>query len=431
MVKPLLNTTSHGLNVLRIPMQSVESLTAMVLVNTGSRYESPDKQGIAHFFEHLVFKGTDQYPNAHSLSSTIDGIGADFNAFTSKEYTGYYVKTASRHLDTALNVLSDMLLKPKLLQPDIDRELGVILEEINMYKDTPMQYVGMLFDQLVFPDKGLGHDILGTKETVSSVKREDVVKLLSEWYGLGNMVLVLAGDAKVLNADTLLNSVDSYFSKETEKPRVEGVRSTQEYYDKTPFTQEKLRVLSKDTEQAHLVMAWPGLKRSDERRHTQAVLSSLLGGTMSSRLFTEVREKRGLCYYVRSDVDYYQDVGLAGASAGIDPKRIHEALPVIKQEFLDLASGAKPVSKEELVRAQENIVGTMTLSFEDSRSVAQYFASKQLLMNSLETPEEIWKKILAVTIDEVHALAKELFLPGEMRLSVIGPFKEEEFACYV
>lgn len=431
MFQPTLTKTAHGLPVCCIPMKSVESLTALILVNTGSRYEEARVQGIAHFFEHLVFKGTQLYPTAQELASTIDGIGADFNAFTSKEYTGYYVKAASRHTDTALEVLSDMLLRPALRQEDIDRELGVILEEINMYKDTPMHYVGMLFDQLVFPEAGLGHDILGTKDTVSAVKREDLVAFLTKWYGLGNMMLILAGDAEVLNQPGFLEKVDSYFAKQTEQPRLVEKSKVDSYFPETAFTQDKLVVLSKQTEQAHLVLSWPGIARTDERRYSLAVLSSLLGGTMSSRLFSEVREKRGLCYYVRSDVDYYHETGLVGASAGIDPKRIHEALPVIKNEFLDLASGKKPVTPEELLRAQENIVGTMTLSLEDSKSVAQYFGMKQLLAHSQETPEEVWKKILAVTAADVEKLAAALFTQDGARLAVIGPFTKEEFAQYV
>lgn len=414
----------NGLPVILVPMKSVGSVTSLVLTNTGSRYEKREHEGIAHFFEHIVFKGTEHFPTALDLSSCIDAIGAEFNAFTSKEYTGYYVKSASKHIKTALDVLSDMLLLPKIRQEDIERERGVIIEEINMYRDNPMSHVSMLFDQLFFSDHGLEHDIIGSKETVSSINSSDFEQFLGAWYGLANMVVILAGDAEVLNDPKTLNLIETMFSKEPKIKRVGEKVSLEKFFAKKAVADEQLWMENKKTEQAHLVLGWPGLARSSDDRAILSVLSVILGGNMSSRLFTEVREKRGLCYYVRSDADYYHNTGIVGANAGVDPKRVYEAIEVIRAEFSDLASGKKPVTETELQKAKEYISGMTVLSLEDSESVAQYFGSKQLLMDKIETPDEALAKVQAVTVEQVTALAKKLFA-GPPKLAVIGPFDDK------
>lgn len=418
-------TLANGLPVLLVEMPSVQSVTALVLTNTGSRYEIPEHAGIAHFFEHMVFKGTEKYPDPQTLASAIDAIGADFNAFTSKEYTGYYVKSASQHLGTSLDVLSDMLLRPLLKQEDIDREKGVIIEEINMYKDTPMNHVANLFEQMAYADFGLSHDIIGSKETVSSLTSEDFQSFLSSWYGLPNMLLVLAGDASVLSKKDTLKMVEAAFSKQTAQSRIKDKVKVAQYFSAEPLSEHRLHVENKQTEQAHLVLGWKGLPRTDEEHRAQlSVLGTLMGGNMSSRLFSEVREKRGLCYYVRADVDFYHEVGLVGASAGVDPSRVYEAIEVILAEFKQVSDGSKPVTADELARAKEYIRGTLTLSFEDSRSVAQSFGMKQLLLNKTETLEESLEKIQKVTLKQVNDLAKLLFTKSNPKLAVIGPFED-------
>lgn len=413
-----------GLQVLRIPMPSVASLTALVLTNTGSRYETPEKEGIAHFFEHIVFKGTEHYPTALDLSSAVDEIGAEFNAFTSKEYTGYYVKSASKHLQTSLEVLSDMLLRPVIRETDVVRERGVIIEEINMYRDNPMAHVANLFDQLFFADRGLNHDIIGSKETVNSITSQDFEHFLSEWYSLENMLLILAGDDEVVGSQKALDLAEKMFTKTPKVQRVNTHVDLKPFFADATVSNERLWVENKKTEQAHLVLGWPGLQRDSEERHILSVLSVIMGGNMSSRLFTEVREKRALCYYVRSDTDFFHNAGVVGASAGVDPTRVYEAIQVILEEFAALTAGQKPVTEAELKKAKEYISGMTVLSLEDSQSVAQYFGTKQLLNGTIETPEEVLKKVQTVTIDQVHALAKQLF-SGKVKLAVIGPFAEK------
>jgi len=415
-----------GLQVLRIPMPGVKSVTVLALCNTGSRYETPQEQGIAHFFEHIVFKGTKNYPNAQILASTIDAIGADFNAFTSKEYTGYYVKSASKHIEKSLDVVSDMLLEPLIKDEDVEREKSVIIEEINMYQDTPMRLIATIFEKMVFEGSGLSHDVLGSKETVNGIKRSHFLKFLKKWYSLSNMVLVVAGDSRLVESNKTLDLIKKYFGKEHEC-RKEGRTDTQALVSKeNKFSKTKLYVEYRKTEQAHLILGWPGLNRDDDRRYILSLLETVLGGNMSSRLFTEVREKRGLCYYVHSDIDYYHNTGIFGASAGVDPSRIEEAIEVIINEFNSLTRGDKPVTLDELKKAKDYINGTMVLSLEDSRSVAQFFGLRQVLSNKTISPQEVLEKINNVTLSEVNKLAKELIIPGEVRLTVIGPYKSDK-----
>jgi len=432
-MQPMHKATFHQntpIPTLIIPKPGVRSVTALVLCNTGSRFETKEEQGIAHFFEHMVFKGTKTYDSAQKLASTIDALGADFNAFTGKEYTGYYVKAASRHLPTALSVLSEMVLKPLLRQEDIDREKGVIIEEMNMYHDTPMRYVDTLFERMVFPNAGLGHDVLGDREVIKSTTTERFTTFLNKWYGLENMLLVLSGDEKALEDEKLPSAIAKYFDLPN-SDRAKGKIDLKSYFDPKQFQETRLHVETRKTEQAHLVLGWPGLARSSDKKHILSVLSTILGGAMSSRLFSEVREKRGLCYYVRSDVEYFHDLGMVGASAGVDPNRTTEALSVILEECFSLADGRKPITEEELVMAKEHIVGSMILSFEDSKSVAQFYGMRHLLLGEIESPEEITKKIQSVTLEQLATLAKDIFVPGQQRLAVIGPFEEKEFKQFV
>jgi predicted Zn-dependent peptidase len=426
MLEHSITKLKNGLTVLKVPMPGVASVTVLALCNTGSRFETPREEGIAHFFEHMVFKGTEKYPTAQILASTIDSIGAEFNAFTSKEYTGYYVKAAGRHVDLALDVVSDMLLQPALRQEDIDREKGVIIEEINMYEDLPMRKVENVFEQMIFRGSSLGHDILGSKTTVNQLTTANFKKFLKQWYGLGNLVLILAGDPTVVSAKRTTALVTAAFSKPT-GARASGKYTVQSALSKKgPWAPHKLHVEYKKTEQAHLILGWPALKRTDERRHILSLASVILGGNMSSRLFTEVREQRGLCYYVRSNIDYFHESGVFGASAGVAPKRIFEAIEVIKQEFSAVATATRLFTDRELANAKEYLIGSMILDFEDSRSVAQYYGFKELLQNEVEDPDAVIARIKATTLDEVNAIMAELIIPSEMRLAVVGPYKSDK-----
>ncbi len=419
------DTLDTGLTVIRVPISSVKSVTVLTLCNTGSRYESAEKQGIAHFFEHMPAKGTENYPSPQIFSQAVDGKGAEFNAYTGKEYTGYYVRAASGHLDFALDVVSDMVLVPLLKQEDIDKEKGVIIEELNMYRDMPARFIHELFDRMVFRHDGLGHDIIGNKKTIQSMQKEDFEQFLQQWYGLGNMLLIVAGDKEVLGKDSLLGEIEKAFSKGNALDRSKTKHTLESFFSKEPISKERLLVKNKETEQAHFTLAFPGLARGDKRRYSLGLLRTVLGGNMSSRLFDELREKRGLCYYISSSVSMYHGVGLFGAYAGVDRNRVGEAIELTLAEFYKLSKGERQITSEELERAKEYAIGNLVLGLEDTMSMAQYLGMKQLLQGEIESPEEMIKKIKAVSLESVNNLARELIVPEEVRLGLIGPFPNE------
>lgn len=418
-----LTTLSSGLNVICVPMPAVESVTVLALVNAGSRYEKPKWWGISHFLEHMVFKGTENYADAQTLSASVDAVGAKFNAFTSKEYTGYYVKSASKHLDLALDVVSDMLLTPKLRQEDLDREKGVIIEEINMYMDMPASHIANQFEQMMFNMQTIGHDVIGTKETVLALTTKDFQEYLNQWYGLKNVTLILAGDDKILNKASTLKKVEKFFSKGNYAQRQSAKAA--DHFGTQPITTKKLHVENRPTEQAHFILGFPGFKRQDPGRHALSILGVILGGNMSSRLFSEVREKRGLCYYIHAETDYYHDTGTFGASAGVDPKRVDEAVEVTLKEFTALRTGQKPITQSELQKAKDFISGKFVLDLEDSESVAQYFGMKQLLLGEVETPEQLLERFMAVTLTDIEGVIQQVIVPEEARFAIIGPFKDK------
>ncbi len=429
-----LKKTSRKLPVIFIDIQNSKSVTTMFLANTGSRYEKENEEGLAHFFEHMVFKGTSKFPTAKNLSETLDSIGADFNAFTSKEYTGYYVRSASANFSLALDVLSDMLFQPKLRQEDIDREKGVIIEELNMYADNPSSHVADVFEQMIFKGRDLSHPIIGRKETINSFRNADFQNFLGKFYGPENLLLVIAGGIKDLakNEVELLSKIELALAKLNDD-RVDiknpfptnGATAPASIGEKT-FSTEKFTLINKPTEQAHFVMAWPALNNTHEDRYALQVLSTIVGGNMSSRLFSQVREERGLAYYVNSDLDFFHDTGLFGCSAGVDSKRAEEAIKVSKAVFTDLLSKKAKIDTKELSRAKEYIRGKTLLSLEGSNSVAQFFGLRKLLKNEIISVEESLAKINSITIEEIERVAESIIRENELRLAIIGNFKNEE-----
>jgi len=411
-------TLANGLRTVLVPMEGVKSLTVLAMVGVGSRYEEKKYSGISHFLEHMVFKGSAKWPQALDLSQTVDGIGADFNAFTGKEYTGFYVKAASRHVELALDVLTDMLYTPKLRTSDIEREKGVIVEEINMYNDLPQRKVGDLFDQAMYGDVGLGRRIDGDKEAVLGFDRADFKKHLETWYGLDNTCFVVAGDGDVVENGKILKLIEKYTSKG------EGYGETTEE-KKVGFEEHgevQVAVHTKESDQAHLVMGFPTFSMHHPDRYVLSVLGTILGGNMSSRLFTEVREKRGLAYYARVDVDRFQDTGALAAAEGVDINRVDEAVEVTMKVFSDVTrDGQNGVSPEELTRAKEYLSGSLVLSMEGSRNTAQFWAMKEVLGDEVIGPEEVLKRVRAVKHEDVVRVAREIIDPGKMVFSLVGP----------
>ena len=419
-MQPKQFTLENGLKVILIDTKST-SLTTILMVGAGSRYENEANNGIAHFFEHMAFKGSKKYPNSFLISSTIEGIGGIFNAFTSKDHTGYWIKSTPAHFSTVIDVISDMVLNPILSPEEIEREKGVIVEEINMYEDTPQRRVGEIFEGLLYKGNPLGFDIAGSKNTVTKFDRQTFVDYIDSFYHPDNAVLVVAGG---------LSSESKYLDLIKEK-----FLNWKKHDGRTSFLQIKesqvepqTLIKYKKTEQGHFNLGFRTFSFNDSRKYAMNVLSVILGGGMSSRLFMQVRERRGLCYYISSGSEYYKDCGNFVTQAGVtnDRSKIKEAIKVILDEHQKVSDG--DVKNDEIVRAKELIKGRLMLSLENSSTVANYFGAKQLLQGKIETPEQVIKKIDKVEMSDIVSLAKKIFVPQTLNFALIGPFNQEDFS---
>jgi len=402
---------TNGLTLLTIPMPSVESVTSLVMVRVGSRNESAKIRGLSHFLEHMPFKGTRKYPNSQILSSTVDGIGAEFNAFTGKEYTGFYVKAAAKHLELTLDILSQLLFHPLIDKKEMEKEKGVIIEEINMYEDQPMTKVGLDFESLLYGNTPLGWESVGTKETIRGMKRQDFLDYMGTWYRPDNMVVGIAGAIPQAQ-----NLVEKYFNKK--QLTVYRIRS---FTDKFNQQRPALKIRFKKTEQAHLCLGVRAYPLGHKNRYALSVLSTILGGNMSSRLFMEVREKRGLAYYIRSHPEAYTDNGYLVTQAGTNIDKAQETVKVILGQYYQ----AK-IKKSELTKAKEFLKGRLILGLEDSQEVAGLYTEDWLLEGKLRTPQEIIANIDKVTIDDITKVAAEIFVPEKLNLTIVGPYKERD-----
>lgn len=407
----------NGLRLLTIPMPSFESATVLVMVKAGSRYETKKNSGISHFLEHMAFKGTERRPNAMAISSLIDGIGGEFNAFTGKEYTGYYIKSAKTHVGTSLDVLADMLMHSKLDPAEIEKEKGVILEEINLYEDTPARKIGDIYEHLLYGNTPMGWDIAGEKDVIKAITQEDFVSYMGSLYSADNMTVVVAGGIDEGETEKMVNE---YFGK-MEKFETAPYLSVVEEQIKP-----QVEIREKKTEQIHIAVGVRTNGLDGKDRYPLSVLAAILGGGMSSRLFHEVREKRGLAYYVRSHSEHYEDVGSLSTTAGVDPKRVAEAVEVIMSEYAKVAAGKMDISKEELTKAKEYMKGHLVLELEDSRSVSVYYAHQELLEKEKLNPDEIIKRIDGVTMDQVEEAGKTYFKNAGLNLALIGNFDNRQ-----
>lgn len=416
----------NKLRVVTIPMPSVESVTVLILVGAGSRYERRDNNGISHFLEHMVYKGTKKRPNPIDIPSEIEGIGGSWNAFTAKDHTGFYIKAAKAHLPHLFDILSDILLHSLLKGEEIEKEKGVIVEEINMYEDTPMQKVGEVYDDLIFGDVPLGWDIAGSPESVRSFTKKTFTDYWQEHYAPNNMVIAVAGgieNATMENAPkkgSVRYLVEKYLGDWKDR-KVES-------YSKAEIVQKEARakIKFKQTEQAHLCIGVPGYNLSDPDRYKLSVMSTILGGGASSRLFDEVREKRGLAYYCRSSSDQYVDVGHFVTQSGVVLSKIDEAIKVILEQFYVLSTRKRPITKSELARAKELLKGHLILSLEDSRNVAGMYGSDELIEEEITTTEEVIAKIEGVSAEDAQKVAEDLFKTEKLNLAIIGPYRDPE-----
>lgn len=408
---------ANGLRVLTIPMPSLESVTVLVMVNAGSRYETKNISGIAHFLEHMAFKGTEKRPSALDISSIVDGMGGECNAFTSKETVGYYIKSAKARMETSIDLLSDMLQNSKLDAAEIDKERGVIIEEINMYEDLPMRKIGDIYEQLLYGDTPMGWDIAGEKDIINKITRDDFVKYMSGLYSASNMTVVIAGG---FDEPSAISLVEKYFGgmKKFDPKDHEKIVEKQ--------TKPEYLIRTKQTEQIHVALGLRTVSLHSDKKYPLSVLAAILGGGMSSRLFHEVREKRGLAYYVRTHQDEYADAGTIVSTAGVDPKRVVDAVEVMMEEYRKVSSGNMQLTADELKKAKEYLKGHMVLDLEDSRSVAGFYAHQELLEDKVENPDEILAQLEAVTQEDVESVGKEFFVNEGLNLALIGNFEDRQ-----
>jgi predicted Zn-dependent peptidase len=403
----------NGLRVLTANLPHAQSVTCMVMLAAGSRYESPETNGIAHFSEHMFFKGTERRPNARAIAGEIDSIGGEFNAFTSKESTAYFVKCAAEHRDVALDVLVDMLRNSRFDAEEIDREKGVIIEEMNMYFDTPRDFIGGQYEELLYGDQPLGWDIIGRKETIRAATRETFTSYLERWYHPERMVVGIAGRI----GDDALERVGQLLG---DMPAV----STDAPEPAQGYTNGRVKVFTKQSDQAHVIAGVPSYPLDHPDRYALQMVATVLGGGMSSRLFTEVRERRGLAYYVFGVNHSYTDAGSLYSQAGVDINRIDEALTTIASELKGMA--AAPVPADELEKARNFAKGRFVLQLENPQGLIMFGLRKEVLERRAPDPDEVLAGISAVTAEDVQRVAQDLIADDTLRLAVIGPFDDPE-----
>jgi len=413
-----LETLSSGLKLLTVSMPKSESVTLTIWVKTGSRNEEERILGISHFLEHMVFKGSKKYPTMRDLFEKFDAMGAEHNAGTTKEWTNFYVKLPIFDIERGFDILSDVVLRPLLNSKEAEKERKVIFEEIKMGEDIPMRHIADVFEELIYQGNPLGSDIIGNVDSLNRIKRENFIDYRKKHYFGENMLVSVAGGVK---EEQILKLTKEYFSGVEEKPEL--IRKSPFKFDqKTP----RVRIKDKKTDQAHFILGFPSEGRNYKNKYPQTILATILGGGASSRLFAEVREKRGLAYAVSGSMDRYSDAGYFGVYTGCGIDKSCEAISVILDQCYGLTQGKYKVTKKELDKVKGYIKGHIALSLEESENVSDFFAEQVLFDKNIYTPQEVFKKIDAVSIEEVYSEAKKLFVPEKLNLAIIGPFKDKE-----
>jgi len=405
----------NGLRAVLAPMNNTEAATLLVLVGVGSRYETKKINGVSHFLEHMFFKGTKSRPEPGQVLRELDKIGADHNAFTTKEATGFWVKTSAKDFDVALDVVSDILLEPLFKEEEVEKERNVIFQEIDMRNDNTRLKAQENLENIVFGDQPVGWDIAGSKKSMASIKREDIINYEMNNYLSENMTVAAAGN---FDQEKVFAKISRTFN-----PIKKG--KNKDFVKAKIFQKEtQVKISSKETDQTHLALAVRAYDMYDEKRYALDLLSTLLGGNSSSRLFSEIREKLGLAYYVYSWSDQLRDCGYLGMAAGVP----HDKLGAVVENIVGICSKIKKgdVSSSDLDSAKSYLRGQTALRFEASDEIAHFVAGQELFYNEIKQPSDILKKIEAVGKEDVLKIAEELFQPRKLSLSVIGRHDEGE-----
>jgi predicted Zn-dependent peptidase len=406
---------SNGLTMIVIPMKDSPTVTVLTMVGTGSEYEKEKESGISHFLEHMCFKGTAKRPRSIDMSLELDNMGAQNNAFTSFEYTGYYAKAHPKHTAKLIDIISDLYLNPTFPETELEKEKGVIIEEMNMYADLPQRKVHEVFGELLYGNTPAGRSILGSKEVIKGATQKDFINYRAQHYVSKATTVIVAGNVTEANVFGLITKAFKDI-KNTPKRKKEKV--------KAPTEGPRMALQHKATDQTHMVIGFPTFKVTDKRNTTLSVLNTLLGEGMSSRLFQKLREDMGVCYYTRSGSSDFTDHGEFTISAGVDPDRVPEVITAILEECTKLKT--IPVSPEELTKAKEYYAGNMAMALESSDAVAHFVGDQALNHKEIQTPQEIEKKLRAVTAKQIQTLAKQIFTPEKLYLAIVGNIKDEK-----
>jgi len=404
----------NGLRIITVPMKESLTTTVLILVEAGSKYETKEINGISHFLEHMCFKGTEKRPKSIDISSELDAIGANYNAFTSMEYTGYYAKFQPKHFEKILDVVSDIYLHQVFNSSEIEKEKGVIIEEINMYEDLPMRRVQELFTFLLYGDQPAGWDIAGKKEIIQKLNRDDFVKYKSAHYLPQATLVIVAGKINEAEAE---EKIKNYFSL------IQSGKKNQKIKTEEKQKKPEISLKHKKTDQTHLILGVRAYDIFDKRKYALQVLADILGGGMSSRLFQKIREEMGAAYYVRAEADLFTDHGYLAASAGVDNQRAEAVIEVILEEFKKAAENG--VGKKELQRAKDHLIGQLVINLESSDELASFYGGQEILTKETISPENLAKKIQAVKAEEIAEIANDIFKNNKLNLALIGPFEDK------
>lgn len=408
---------SNGIRLVVVPQKGNTATTLAVFVEAGSKYEEKKLNGISHFLEHMCFKGTTRRPKPILIAQELEGLGAAYNAFTAEEYTGYYAKVKNESFEEALDIITDMYLNPVINTEELEREKGVIIEEINMREDFLPQKANELFMRVLYGDQPAGWLIAGRKEVVQKITREDFITYRSQHYVPSATTIAIAGGANLKNIEKKLETIFSGMKKgkKVEKKPVKELQG-----------KPREIIAFKESDQTHFMMGFRAFDMYDSRRFTLQVLADILGGGMASRLFTRVREELGAAYYVNAFSDLYTDHGYIAMSAGVNHEKLRAVIAASLEEFNKLKK--ELVTKEELERTKEHLIGNFYLSVETSDQLCMYYGMQALMQSKTHSPEMFAKKIRAVKASDVQKLARELFINKSLNLALVGPYKDTTFS---
>jgi len=405
----------NGLRIITVKQKETQAAAVFVLVKTGSKFETKEISGISHFLEHMFFKGTEKMKKQQDVAETLDKIGGSYNAFTGEECTGYYAKVDSMHFDVALEWVADIFLNSKIPASEMEKERGVIIEELNMYKENPIMHIDQVWKEVLYGDQPAGWDIGGTKESVLEIKRSQILNYIKKAYKPNNTVICIAGN---FNEEEAIKKIDNYFSVMqkgktiTKLPVIEKQSSPQ------------LKLCYKKINQTNVVIGVRTYSILDDRHYALNVISAFLGGMMSSRLFEQVRVKMGAAYYIRSSSDNDTDTGYLAVSSGVENGKVFLVIEAILKEFRKLKT--QKVSAEELRKAKDYIKGKMILGLESSDAKASYYGMQELMIDKIYSPEDVFEKIEAVTAEDILEIANDIFKDEKLNLAILGPFKSKD-----